>query len=527
MGWQDAPVVNDSHFRAWYAFHAKKQGLSPDPDDPQHFYDYRAAHKAGAKPDRSGHWPSEFKREGHPNLVIDGVDTRTGEPAKAAWESAPIVEDAPDEQPAPAGEPGAGWSGQNYINAGKGLVGGLAKSAYNTLAGATQVLAPAAEKVGLGKQFPPLKSAPVDPDEEAAFRLGNVAQFMTPGGPVRGAAGMLAQGAKAYAVDRAQGGTGTVAGAMGAAGPAVAKVAEVAAPGLRKLAETQYARALNATTKANKAESAKVVPEMLDQRVRGSLERLAEKGTAGSERAGQELGKAYEAATNAGVTTSTAPILKSLEKMKQRFFVTGAGGKAINSNPGAVSKIEEVEGLIRQFGADASPGQLWKFRKNLDDIISAGGGFGVQLTPGTTKALQREARLAIQKELNKASPDIETLNATFSLWKGLEKVTKATIERQRGQSGVVEAGIRSGLGGLGGLLLGGDDPQWAAVGALMGMVTKSPRYRTVAAVEKARLAHALSQSQTAKAISILSRLAAGLGATSGQSFGDPAGSPTQ
>ena len=24
------------------------------------------------------HWPSEFKLEGHPNLIVDGVDTRTG-----------------------------------------------------------------------------------------------------------------------------------------------------------------------------------------------------------------------------------------------------------------------------------------------------------------------------------------------------------------------------------------------------------------------------------------------------------------
>ena len=28
------------------------------------------------------HWTSQFKREGHPNLVVNGVNTQTGEPAK-------------------------------------------------------------------------------------------------------------------------------------------------------------------------------------------------------------------------------------------------------------------------------------------------------------------------------------------------------------------------------------------------------------------------------------------------------------
>lgn len=67
-------------FRQWYAAQAQRWGLDPNPDDPRHFYDYRAAFRAGAAPDASGHWPSTFKREGHPQLVVDGIDTRTGQP---------------------------------------------------------------------------------------------------------------------------------------------------------------------------------------------------------------------------------------------------------------------------------------------------------------------------------------------------------------------------------------------------------------------------------------------------------------
>lgn len=85
----DAPVQQgrlgalldaEPQFQDWYAGHAQNLGLNPDPDDPLHFYDYRAAFRAGAAPDETGHWPSQFKREGHPRLILDGVDTRTGQP---------------------------------------------------------------------------------------------------------------------------------------------------------------------------------------------------------------------------------------------------------------------------------------------------------------------------------------------------------------------------------------------------------------------------------------------------------------
>lgn len=78
MGTAVQPVVDEKAFQRWYAGIAKKTGLNPDPDDPRHFYDYRAAFQAGAKPDSTGHWPSQFKRVGHPNLIVDGQDTRTG-----------------------------------------------------------------------------------------------------------------------------------------------------------------------------------------------------------------------------------------------------------------------------------------------------------------------------------------------------------------------------------------------------------------------------------------------------------------
>lgn len=76
---ESTPPVDDPAFRQWYAGMAQRYDLGPDPDAPEQFYDYRAAFKAGASPDASGHWPSDFKKPGHPNMVVGGFNVQTGE----------------------------------------------------------------------------------------------------------------------------------------------------------------------------------------------------------------------------------------------------------------------------------------------------------------------------------------------------------------------------------------------------------------------------------------------------------------
>lgn len=89
-------VPDEDKFQKWYAERAKYFGLNPDPDHPEHYYDYRAAFLAGAEPDETGHWPSEFKKERHPNLIIGGIDTRTGKPELAGIpETFPLGKAAP------------------------------------------------------------------------------------------------------------------------------------------------------------------------------------------------------------------------------------------------------------------------------------------------------------------------------------------------------------------------------------------------------------------------------------------------
>jgi hypothetical protein len=68
----------------WFKEFKEKHGEEPNLDDPN--YDYRAAWRAGSRPevrdpgDGMLHWSSQFKGENHPNRYVDGVDTITGKP---------------------------------------------------------------------------------------------------------------------------------------------------------------------------------------------------------------------------------------------------------------------------------------------------------------------------------------------------------------------------------------------------------------------------------------------------------------
>lgn len=68
-------------FQKWYQQWAAKAGIDPNPDNPLHRYDYRAAYRAGVVPqidpsDGRYHWPSKFKADDHPNRYVNGQDTK-------------------------------------------------------------------------------------------------------------------------------------------------------------------------------------------------------------------------------------------------------------------------------------------------------------------------------------------------------------------------------------------------------------------------------------------------------------------
>ena len=82
------PNKEDAEFLDWYSNLSERANISPDPDDPRHYYDYRAAYKEGVDLDESRHLPSRFKHDLHPDrYIIDKedlsiYDTKYERPAK-------------------------------------------------------------------------------------------------------------------------------------------------------------------------------------------------------------------------------------------------------------------------------------------------------------------------------------------------------------------------------------------------------------------------------------------------------------
>ena len=71
-----ASHLSEPEFLNLYRQIAAQLGLDDNPDGQ--FYDYRAALNAGARPDESGHWPSQYKQPGHPAMVVGGFHVQTG-----------------------------------------------------------------------------------------------------------------------------------------------------------------------------------------------------------------------------------------------------------------------------------------------------------------------------------------------------------------------------------------------------------------------------------------------------------------
>lgn len=92
---------SEEEFQNWYKHYSDTLGLNQDPDAPEHYYDYRSAFLQGAEPNEEGHWPSEFKLEGHPRMVVDGINTKTGEPVET-----PDIKNTPVNKTQPESEGG-------------------------------------------------------------------------------------------------------------------------------------------------------------------------------------------------------------------------------------------------------------------------------------------------------------------------------------------------------------------------------------------------------------------------------------
>lgn len=402
--------------------------------------------------------------------------------------------------PAAAAQPESTW--EKLQQAATGLVGGALQGLESSPLPQGGVANPRPDL------FPPKveEPQPMLPAQSGAQKLGQVAGksvFPMLVGAASGGLSIPLQSAALATSGVAQVGSAggspsemTTTGVLDASaplvGPLLEKVAGPVAKGLRGMAVKQYERALGATKDATKAEASRIAPELLDRGVTGSLKQLNAQATGQVSDIGQQIQASYREATKAGTKVDGNGLADALEALKTPFREMGKSGP-VDLNPKAIGAIEDMQGILRELG-DASPSAIWKFRKTVDDIVSASNGFTRELPGGTAKSIQKQVRGIIQEELNKAVPDVSRLNSEFRLWKGLQDVTAATMRRQTSQErNLIPAII--GAGGFGGVAATGSLAGAGGAGLAMAALTqlvRSPLWRTMSAVQKNALADVLS-----------------------------------
>jgi hypothetical protein len=339
---------------------------------------------------------------------------------------------------------------------------------------------------------------------EAASVASKLPKLFQTGLRVGGQAAL--EGTANAAVAKAQGGEVAPAFLMGAGGKVAGEAASALPSFLKNFASKQYEKVLAPTTKDNKFLTNRVLPGLVDKApIAATRNSFIEKaGTAAAEK-GQQIGEAVNALPDSA-TASTKPVLDRLEQYKNNFKVDG---KVVD--PQAVSAVEDLQGVIHQFGDDVSYKSLNKVRQIFDKSVAQAKGFaGKTLAEGSAIDAKREASNAIREELAKNQPDIAKINAEFNFWKNVEKVAKDTAQRKTGQApglgdtaasvgGAVVGGTKAGLGGL----LG-----YATGIAVLRKALKSTGTRTVTAAMASRIADGLVSGNPQAVITALGRVSA-------------------
>lgn len=509
---QPPPSADEPAFRAWYAIKAAEQGLNQNPDDPQHFYDYRAAYKAGAKPDTSGHWPSQFKREGHPNLIVDGVDTRTGQPvAKSAYRTEPDpeyhTEADPDAQP--------GWMelAWNAVKGGwdQAAVVPLLKQLYNETGGE---VSQAATAVASGQPFEALKHSVRALPTEAATRMGGQAitglasmhmdqlrkfrdayqqgDYLSAfGHAMAGVIPVIGPGAAAVGEEMGEGfATGDqrkVAHAVGAGTtqvaaaliPAAARTVAQSRPAARigQMAERDLARATVPHVGANKARFGNIAMENAPRMVREpemgawSTGRFAEKVAAGHDAAAKALNTAIDAIPNTKMY-ATSPVVKRIDDAIRKLTPMGISGEAVEpaNRAARIATLRQARDEVSKLGSNANMDTMRNLRQAWDEGAKKEFAPSIQQdwmkTRGEGKGWA-DARTALADYLGEREPALKPLNADYSFWRSWNDVIGAVEESElvrpnRMSKGLmmlggtsVGAGVGGGLGGLPGAAIGG------------------------------------------------------------------------
>lgn len=519
--------AEEQQFQQWV-----KANQITDADSPESFYDYRAAFKAGAKRDASGHWPSDFKKPGHPNEIVGGFNTRTGERVPGtprAKNAAELVrlgwDSATAERLAASPEPRT-W-GDTATDVAIGAVKGVGNTVYGLgkfMHDFTPVgrISEAIQPGAFDHKPPELE--PTNTPQRLGHAAEQIGEFFIPTG-VAGKFAKAAEIAKSGALSYVQSGSPVDAG-ISAGLTAVfpgAGAAKKVAGALEESAQKEMARALGATKEWAKVEAQKLAPQMLKRGVGGSRAAMLETAQATASRVGKELDDAYRLAAQAGETVPSDVIRGHLAIAHDALMTPDFMGaaKAIPGTEKVIRRLDKLDEFIASLGPEIPVDKAANLKRMWDHIVSKAGLFGPKAAATATDSADawafREASNAFRQVLN-SNPTLAALNKESAFWTGLKKVLTETEKRTQAQSGgLVKAGM-SGAGAVVGALSGDSAGDRATKAAIYGIaaqqltaLVQSPAFRTqVAGPAKKMLADALASGSTGQLLSVVRKITVSL-----------------
>uniref|UniRef100_A0A6H1ZDV2 Uncharacterized protein n=1 Tax=viral metagenome TaxID=1070528 RepID=A0A6H1ZDV2_9ZZZZ len=280
--------------------------------------------------------------------------------------------------------------------------------------------------------------------------------------------------------------------------PGISKVAG----GLKASAKKQYLKALAPTTKKLKATAEKIVPEMIARNITFfTPAEIGKKATAKAQDVGEALGLALQSLPQ-DAKINAAPIIGSLNKLRTKY--------SDEIGPINETAVRQIDSLMTKIIERTSEGKISaKVATNLKRVWDEHYDLSKGLTDISSyrKKVERIGANAIREEFAKDFPEINAINREYSFWKGVKDVSEATAARKAGQAEFAEGVLKTGGAVVGAQLAG-------LKGALAGVaiaVFRNPKWKTVSAIQKNKLADFLMTGNITEARSLIIQIGRNLG----------------
>ena len=339
---------------------------------------------------------------------------------------------------------------------------------------------------------------------------------------LRAGAGMAAEGIGSGLVAGAQSGgnldEALAAGAAGATLSGLASGLKAMGPRIGESAVELYQRALNPTKDKTKAMAEQVVPELLNRRQWiGSMKGTLAKTQARIGELGQQIDDAWKNLGQQGATADVEPILQRLNDYGAKNFTVKNTAGAASPIRGAyeggraeldaiIATIEDASTVNPVTGNREMPVESLRQLRQTWDKVAKKSGYHTK-EPGDLPSFVKgvvngETADIARSELAKAYPDLAALNKEITHNIRFADVVRETQKRRVGQQGGLGKAIQKGAGAAAGSVIGGaaGGPVGAGVGAVVGPIAAkgletlvtSNAWRTLSAVQRARIADAIA-----------------------------------